>query len=642
MVIENILEPFNEWILPALRTWGLVILTLFVIGLGIGCFVAIVRNGPTRGLVITGRTLYNGVVDIFCMSPRRVWGLTWLSVRDSIRRRVLIVFLFFLVLLLFAGWFLDPGSDHPLRLYISFILTATSYLVLLLVLFLSAFSIPNELKNKTLHTVVTKPVRASEIVLGRMLGFTIVGTMLLVVMGLISYVFVVRGLVHTHEVLPKDLKPVASNAPVEKGKIVPLEGESQPKLSHKHDVEIYADGTGELLMNRDHKHLVICEEGEDGKITYRVSKPRELFVARVPTYGTLQFLDRSGSEKEKGINVGDEWAYRGFIAGGTGAAAIWSFKDISPEQFSEGLPVELTLGIFRTYKGLDKDTKKVAPIPGRLWIRNPKTGLTVLAKDINAKEFKTNIEHIPRKITTKETRYYFKEKMAEGGYKYIPKKLGDIGLTKEQIAKLKQGEYDIFEDLADHGDFEIWLKCNARAQFYGAAQADLYLHAQDASFALNFAKGYFGIWMQMLLLIGFGVMFSTFLSGPIATVATVGILIGGMVRPDVVELAAGPKYGGGPIESLVRILEQMNMVVGMEKGFQTTVIKKVDAFLLDCLGAVAHILPDFGSFSAADYVSYGFNVPGNWIAQHGLTVLGFFVVLFVTGYFFLKTREVAR
>ncbi|MGD9128346.1 MAG: ABC transporter permease, partial [Planctomycetia bacterium] len=194
MIIENFLEPFGQWIGPALYSWALVILVLVVAAVVIGGFVAVVRNGPIRGLIITALAMRDGVIDIFCMSPRRVWGLTWLSVRDSIRRRVLVVFLFFLVLLLFAGWFLDPSSEHPLRLYISFILTATSYLVLLLVLFLSAFSIPNELKNKTLHTVVTKPVRASEIVLGRMLGFTLIGTFLLCVMGLISYVFVVRGL----------------------------------------------------------------------------------------------------------------------------------------------------------------------------------------------------------------------------------------------------------------------------------------------------------------------------------------------------------------------------------------------------------------------------------------------------------------
>jgi len=47
--------------------------------------------------------------------------------------------------------------------------------VLLIALLVSAFSLPNDFKTKTIYTVVTKPVRAGDIVLGRILGFTIVG-----------------------------------------------------------------------------------------------------------------------------------------------------------------------------------------------------------------------------------------------------------------------------------------------------------------------------------------------------------------------------------------------------------------------------------------------------------------------------------
>ena len=67
-------------------------------------------------------------------------------------------------------------------------------------LFISAFSLPTDIKNRTIHTVVTKPVRSGEIVLGRIVGFTLIGTALLVIMGVCSYVFVVRSLDHTHEI----------------------------------------------------------------------------------------------------------------------------------------------------------------------------------------------------------------------------------------------------------------------------------------------------------------------------------------------------------------------------------------------------------------------------------------------------------
>ena len=132
-------------------------------------------------------------------------ALSWLAVKESIRRRVVVVFAMFILVLLYAGWFLDPKSTNPALLYLSFVLTATSYLVLLMALFLSTLSLPADIKNRTLHTIVTKPVRMSEIVLGRIFGFMVIGTFLLVVMGVISYVFVIRGLSHTHELTADNL-----------------------------------------------------------------------------------------------------------------------------------------------------------------------------------------------------------------------------------------------------------------------------------------------------------------------------------------------------------------------------------------------------------------------------------------------------
>ncbi len=70
------------------------------------------------------------------------------------------------VILMFAGWFLDPQTPATGPLYVTFVLSWTTYLIVLLALFISAFSLPNDIKNRTIHTVVTKPVRSGEIVLG--------------------------------------------------------------------------------------------------------------------------------------------------------------------------------------------------------------------------------------------------------------------------------------------------------------------------------------------------------------------------------------------------------------------------------------------------------------------------------------------
>ena len=86
--------------------------------------------------------------DLLSISPRRVLALAWLAVQESLRRRVLVGFGVFLLILLFAGWFLDTKTNDPATLYLSFVLTATTYLVLLMALFLSAFSLPADIKNQ--------------------------------------------------------------------------------------------------------------------------------------------------------------------------------------------------------------------------------------------------------------------------------------------------------------------------------------------------------------------------------------------------------------------------------------------------------------------------------------------------------------
>ncbi len=609
MVLEHAETlPLEVWFPLALLKWLLVLGGVAIAGLMVGWLSVAMRRGPVAGIRIVGRLLAATVGDILHISPRRVWALSWLAVRESIRRRVVVVFAVFIVILLFAGWFLDPGSTHPARLYLSFVLTATSYLVLLLALFLSSVSLPADIKSKTLHTVVTKPVRPSEIVLGRICGFTAIGTLLLVTMAAISYVFVVRGLSHTHELTDDDLHAVQHHA---QGQPAVREGLTSRVHRHRHLATIEPSGRGRIAMEQNHWHDLEIEKS-DGKTTYKLSRPRGMLVARVPVYGTLRFKDRDGKDSKKGVNVGDEWTYRSYIEGGTLATAVWTFDGITKKRFPEslfpkGLPVEMTIEVFRTYKGDTDDPENIPGIPGSLSVRNPATGEMVEAVIFTAREFTTDVVYIPRRLQTPD---------------------GNV--------------LDLFDDLVSDGKMEIWLRCVQPAQYFGAAQADVYLRARDASFTLNFIKGYFGIWLQMVLIIGIGVLFSTFLSGPVAIIATSGALVGGVFSGFMMRLARGEVIGGGPVEAFIRILLQQNLVSDMEPGMRTTVAQMLDVVLGYGLYVAASILPAFGEFSFADHVAYGFDISGAVILKNTCRAAAYLVPLFVAAYLFLKTREVAK
>ena len=174
------------------------------------------------------------------------------------------------------------------------------------------------------------------------------------------------------------------------------------------------------------------------------------------------------------------------------------------------------------------------------------------------------------------------------------------------------------------------------------AHADVFLRSQDASFAINFIKGYLGIWLQMVIVVSLGVMFSTLLSAPVTMMATSASIVMGMFSDYVYTLSRGPDYGGGPIESAVRLHTQNNMTSPLAPGTGTTIIKTADDVYLFALRLVNYVLPDFTRYNDSEYVVKGFNVPASLLAQHLLLAAAYVPLVCLFGYFFLKTREVAR
>lgn len=611
MVLENPPLDFFVWLLGgsdqigALPRFLIIVLVLSVLALLVGYVVALVRYGPMKAGDLTYRVVTNGFSELALTSPRRVWALARLAIKESFRRRVIVALVVFFLILLFAGWFLKTDYPQPAKLLFSFVLTATTYLILLIALLLSTFSLPNDFKTKTIYTVVTKPVRAGDIVLGRILGFTLVGTIMLAIMSVFGYVFVVRTLYHTHQVEVTRLEEVKNSD----GEVVGKIGRTTLDDYHRHQVDLDAEGNGRALSTNEHEHT-ITNEGTADSPRYVVSGPEGILRARVPQYGELKFLDRRGAPAPRGISVGSEWTYRSFIEGGSAAAAVWTLSGINESVLrtnAEGqkyLPLELIVRVFRTYKGEIEQG-----IQGSIRLRNPDNPDIKSNEDIfTAKDASINTFDIPVKL-------------------YSGQK--EIDLLKDLVTK--------------DGRVEVVVQCLDSAQYYGFAQPDLYLRLPDASPLWNYVKAQLGIWVQMVIVIAIGVTASTLLNGPVAVLFTVSFIMLGFFRDFFVNVATGKQVGGGPIESLVRLVTQKNQTTGLENGgFAVQLMQGVDWVLKQAMLSLAQVLPDFRSFSTVDYVAYGFNIPANQITQNLAVTLGYVIGLFVIGYFCLRTREVAK
>ena len=608
--------PFSEWLSNAAGGFIVLALVIFIAWTVIAFAFTAIRNTPKQAVSIVGGGLKRAILEDFPRSSlRRTIGMTRLAIQEAIRNKVLIIFALFVVLLLFAGWFLDVQNDHPARLYLGFVISTSTYLLLALAMFVSAFSLPNDIKNKTIYTITTKPVRAHEIFLGRVLGFGFVGTVLLILMGLVSYGFVVRGLDHSHTI---DLASIEWDEETGLGT-----GFTSVASHHRHDFLINRNIEGDRPVGateiaQGHTHAIF-RDGDN----YVVGPPTGDLLARVPVYGSLRFLDRYGRESdaggEGGLSVGKEWTYREYIEGNTLSTAIWTFENLTSDMFSTGggdegvVPLELNLRVFRTTKG---DIE--GAVQGEILLVNPEKTLSVQDRysapiSFEAEEFQTFQVNIDYK---------------------------EIRRQNPNTAELEK--INLFQNLVDNGKLEVHVRCRDHAQFFGMAQADMYIRAPEGSFEMNFFKCYLGIWMQLVLVTLFGVFFSTFLNGIVAMVATLSIVVMGISAGFIGEVQSGDAPGGGPIESLIRNITQQGATVDLDMGeTATSVIQSLDSFYLDTMESVAKLAPDFPKFNMAAKVAYGYDINLDLILKQIATTLVYFFVLLFAGYFVISSREIA-
>lgn len=609
MGIENDIYSMNDWLLPgADHLGGLVVFfsaiaILAVAGAIFGFIVSSIRNGPFEAFYAVGRTAVESVPELLSISPRRVGAMTWLAFQEAIRKRALVAFALFMVVLLFSGWYITPNSESPVRLYLSFVLTFQNWLLLLMCILLSVFSLPADIQNKTIYTIYTKPVLHWEIFLGRLFGYIGVATMMLVAMGVCSYVFLYRGLDHTHQVDPQSVTELtATDEETGEKKVIGWEGETTFNVGHSHPFSLDADGDGLAARVRQHTHQIT--RNEDG--TFTVSGPHEMLQARVRHLGKIRFLDRGGEPTQKGINVGNEWDYYGHIEGGTLSAAVFTY-DMSEALLNEDgeLPVEFNLRVFRTYKG-----DIVSGIRGSYYFKHPDLDIRSRSVPFTAKE--------------------------ESDYVLIPRSQenSDIDPTAPNL--------DLVKDLTNaDGKIELWIQCSERGQYYGVAQNSVFILKSNGSFFWNFVKCYISMWFQVVMVVTFGLVFSTFLNGPVAALASLIALGYGFFAESVRGLAGGTWHGGGPIESSIRLFNQKNLMVDLDEGTYVTVVKFIDARFFDGLRVFVNMLPDYTQLDTHSFVVDGYNIPGVVMIQQLLIVGAFFVCLVTTGYFFLKTREIA-
>ena len=663
------LTSFSEWLASNSLLFLIVITAAVIVGVTFGFLVAAFRHGPFEGFYVLAQVIGQAVPDFLKSSPRRIWAIAMLAVKEALRRKVVLAtFAIFALTLLFGGWFMNTNSEKPDRIYVNFVMFGTQLLVLMMGMLISSFSLPDDIKNKTIYTVVTKPVRATEVVMGRLLGFVLLSTALLALMGVLSFIFVSRGLDHTHQIVGKtqtlasfvevtgefsslDKKRISENAI--------LEAQTNRRNGHSHRLQVLReirkpsdpvptdksniiservleDGTTEYQIvtcspAAGHTHRVLIEgQGESAKIT--LGPPIGFYRARNPIYGdSLQFYDRNGDPKTEGINVGNESKRRSYIGGGsprneTSLAKVeFNFGSFYENQFpnlqkgddgEQIVPLEMDIGVFRSFK--DDVEKGVTAGVQFKSVPDNKAGNQFVSDmlDFETREFTVQTLPISRKLVGKV--------FAPDG------------------ALVEQGQYDLFDDYAKNGKLVLTLKCRDYNQYLGVARPDVYFRPSDAPYAWNFIRGFIGIWCQMVIVIAIGVALSTSLSAPITMLGTIVIIFLGFFSEFVQGLASPSNVGGGPFESLIRVVTQQNMVSNLDTNVFITVVKNADYGISHLLYGLSFLAPDFDKFNFSNELASGYSVSNSRLLIALSLTLVFCFGFTLLGYFSLKTREIAK
>ena len=120
----------------------------------------------------------------------RIWAVAKNTVRQALRMKVAVIFVILLLVLLPVLGLTATGDGTlkgRLQTFVSYGLSLTSLLLCLLTLIVSVYSVTSDIEQRQIYTVVTKPIRRYQLILGKLLGVIVLDIGLLAVFGGIVY-----------------------------------------------------------------------------------------------------------------------------------------------------------------------------------------------------------------------------------------------------------------------------------------------------------------------------------------------------------------------------------------------------------------------------------------------------------------------
>ena len=606
------------------------------------------------GYVVLVRVVGLVLAEVSAVRRRRLYAIGRNSVIESNRRMWApwVVITVFFVVLAFTHWFLVPPRPAEMgRLFVGTLLLLCSLLLTVMITLLAPLSLPYDIQQQTIYTVVTKPVRRLELIWGRMLGFMVIVTVLTLVFGVISLAYLRRTV--GSEIL--------------------------------------------LTEDRAREEIKLNRMSESKRLFEQADQMRTRMSARDPIRGSLSFIDSKGVPRVMGIDVGQEQSMkepRSHIEGATPSTAIWNFG-IVPDPFNPQVLIDRRINVDRllppgSIEGLQNRMlelqaqvdaaqvpagarnqparKAVDPTRAREELQSVTAAFTQLKGQADALEAKSTAALAAgRADEASQARAEAKRlhappislEMAFNIYRTTKGRLGEPVQAELEITNPRTGvnwrdiipireyytnkvSFPASRLAGSRGDLRVEVRCISVNQYLGMAESDLYILANAGNFGTNFFKGLFGVWLQAMVLTAIGVFAGTFLSWPVALLTTIAFFVGGQVAFSfLLQFTQESLVGGGPFVSLIRLLTHDNQTSDLTPTVAVVAAKTLDALVMPVMARLVYLVPNFSALDVSNTVADGFAVSTGQMISNFFLALAYALPFSLAGYFILKNREVA-
>jgi len=125
---------------------------------------------------------------------RSIWAVAVNTLKQALRMKVAVVFIVLLIVLLPAMGISMTGDGTlkgRLQTFVSYGFSLTSFLLCLLTIVVSIYSLTSEIQQKQIYTVVTKPIRRFQFLFGKLLGVVLLDVVLLALFSAVIYAVII-------------------------------------------------------------------------------------------------------------------------------------------------------------------------------------------------------------------------------------------------------------------------------------------------------------------------------------------------------------------------------------------------------------------------------------------------------------------